>query len=220
VTGPLRWLRRAIADPKIVRHLLADEGEVVVDEVRHHWVVYSIPVLECLGALVLFGVMINLPVNAAWVPFVGALLLIGHAGWRALTEHMDRFVITNMRVFRVRGVLTKKIATTPIMRILDITIDKPFAGRILGYGHFVFENAAQEQGLREVRYVGRPDQRDLTIQRLLQRSGLRATANEREEEEGTPAVVKATTTAARPRANHPRRPGPPTARRLPPPRPR
>jgi len=205
-------MRRAIADPKIVRHLLADEGEVVVDEVRHHWVVYLVPVLECLGALILFGVMLNLPVNAAWVPFAGALVLLAHAGWGALNEHMDRFVITNMRVFRVSGVLTKKIATTPIMRILDITVDKPFIGRILGYGHFIFESAAQEQGLRDIKYVGKPDQRDLTIQRLLQRSGLRATAKEQDDEEQASAAAVAR--ARGPRADHPRRPGPPTARRM------
>jgi uncharacterized membrane protein YdbT with pleckstrin-like domain len=216
VSGPIRWLRRAIADPKIVRHLLADEGEVVVDEVRHHWVVYVVPMLECVVALALLVVMLKVPVDAAWIPFAAALVILVHAGWRALNEHMDRFVITNMRVFRVSGVLTKKIATTPIARILDITVDKPFIGRILGYGHFVFESAAQEQGLRDIRYVGNPDQRDLTIQRLLQRSGLRATAKQDdEEEEQQPAPTPVPVVRGRPRANHPRRPGPPTARRLP-----
>lgn len=217
MSGPFRWLRRAIADPKIVRHLLADEGEVVVDEVRHHWVVYVVPILECLVALALLGVMLKVPVDAAWIPFAVALALFAHAGWRALNEHMDRFVITNMRVFRVSGVLTKKIATTPIMRILDITVDKPFIGRILGYGHFIFESAAQEQGLRDIRYVGNPDQRDLTIQRLLQRSGLRATAKQQDDEEEEEQTTSTTVSAVRtrPRANHPRRPGPPTARRLP-----
>ncbi|NYH89098.1 PH domain-containing protein [Actinopolymorpha rutila] len=214
MTGPVRWVRRSFADPKIVRHLLADEGEVVVDEVRHHWVVFIIPVLECVGALLLLGAMINLPVNLAWVPFIAALVLLAHAGARALIEHMDRFVITNMRVFRVSGVMTKKIATTPIMRILDITVDKPFVGRILGYGHFIFENAAQEQGLRIIKFVGKPDQRDLTIQRLLQRSGLRATAKDDEGDGSSSTIVKAPA-GARPRANHPRRPGPPTARRFP-----
>ena len=78
-----------------------------------------------------------------------------------------------MRVFRVSGVLAQTLATMPLGRILDITVAKPFTGRVLGYGHFVFESAAQEQGLRDIRYVGRPDERDLTIQRVVQRSGLR-----------------------------------------------
>ena len=61
----------------------------------------------------------------------------------------------------------------PLSRILDITVVKPLHGRLIGFGHFVFESAAQEQGLREIRYVGRADERDLSIQRVVQRSGLR-----------------------------------------------
>jgi hypothetical protein len=78
-----------------------------------------------------------------------------------------------MRVFRVNGVLSQNLTTMPLTRILDITVAKPLHGRILGFGHFIFESAAQEQGLREIRYVGRPDERDLAIQRVVQRSGLR-----------------------------------------------
>jgi uncharacterized membrane protein YdbT with pleckstrin-like domain len=131
------------------------------------------PVLGAALAVVLFGVFVMSSVQVGWFWF---LLWVGfgaHAGWLALSDHMDRFVITNMRVFRVRGVLSRRLATMPISRILDITVEKPLLGRILGYGHFVFESAAQEQGLKDIRYVGHPDERDLTIQRVVQRSGLR-----------------------------------------------
>ena len=88
-------------------------------------------------------------------------------------ERRDVFVITNMRVFRVHGVLSTTLATMPLTRILDITVQKPLLGRVLGYGHFVFESAAQDQGLHDIRFVARPDQRDLAIQRVVQRAGLR-----------------------------------------------
>lgn len=168
----MAWLRSAF-DPRIGRHLLREEGEVVVDEVAHHWVVYVVPALECLVAVVLLYLFLLSPVDLAWVPLVLALGVLLHAGWKALNEHMDRFVITNMRVFRVRGVVAQKLATMPLGRILDITVEKPLTGRLLNYGHFVFESAAQEQGLRDIRFVGRPYQRDLAIQRVVQRSGLR-----------------------------------------------
>jgi hypothetical protein len=166
------WFRRTF-DPKIGTHLLREEGEVIVDEVLHHWVVYVVPLLESAVAAGLFYVFLLSPVDIAWLPLVLCLGVLVHAGWRALGEHMDRFVITNMRVFRVRGVLSQKLATMPLGRILDISVEKPFTGRLLDYGHFVFESAAQEQGLREIRYVGRPYQRDLVIQRVVQRAGLR-----------------------------------------------
>ncbi|PVG83375.1 membrane-flanked domain protein [Nocardioides gansuensis] len=166
-------LLAALTDPHIRRHLLRDEGEVIVDEVRHHWIVFVLPVLEALVAVALLLVVPFARVDTGWLPLVASFLIACHAGWRALREHMDRFVITNMRVFRVNGVFSQQLATMPLSRILDITVKKPVHGRLLGYGHFVFESAAQEQGLRDIRFVGRPDDRDLAIQRVVQRSGLR-----------------------------------------------
>jgi uncharacterized membrane protein YdbT with pleckstrin-like domain len=166
------WFHRTF-DPRIGAHLLRDEGEVIVDEVLHHWVVYVVPALECLVAAGLFYLFLLSPVDLAWVPFVLCFAVLAHAAWKALVEHMDRFVITNMRVFRVRGVLSQRLATMPLGRILDISVEKPFVGRLLNYGHFVFESAAQEQGLRDIRFVGRPYQRDLVIQRVVKRAGLR-----------------------------------------------
>lgn len=163
----------SLTDPHIRRHLLREEGEVIVDEVRHHWIVFVLPVLEGLAGLALLVLFPFVPLDLAWFPFVVALGLVAHAAWRALREHMDRFVVTNMRVFRVHGVLSQQLATMPLSRILDITVRKPLHGRLLGFGHFCFESAAQEQGLRDIRYVGSPDQRDLVIQRVVQRAGLR-----------------------------------------------
>ena len=166
------WFRSTF-DPKIGKHLLRDEGEVVVDEVPHHWVVYIVPALQAAVGVALLYLFLLSPVDVAWVPLTLGLLVLAYAAWRALNEHMDRFVVTNMRVFRVRGVLSQRLATMPLGRILDITVEKPFSGRVLNYGHFVFESAAQEQGLREIRFVGRPYERDLAIQRVVQRAGLR-----------------------------------------------
>lgn len=163
----------SLSDPDIGKHLLREEGEVIVDEVRHHWVAYVVPALEAAaaGSLLVASPFVN--VNIAWLFLVLAFGLLAHSAWGVLREYRDRFVITNMRVFRVHGVLSTHLATMPLSRILDISVKKPLHGRILGFGHFMFESAAQEQGLRDIRYVGHPDQRDLVIQRVVQRSGLR-----------------------------------------------
>lgn len=167
--GFLAW----IGDPRIGRHLLRDEGEVIVDEVHHHWFAYLRPICEASLAMILLVASWFVSIQIAWLLMIVALALLVHAGWGALREHRDRFVITNMRVFRVHGVLAQHLATMPLSRILDISVKKPLHGRIFGFGHFCFESAAQEQGLRDIRYVGRPDERDLAIQRVVQRSGLR-----------------------------------------------
>lgn len=162
-------------DPRVERFLISDEGEVVIDEVTKHWAAIVKPILELLAVLPLLSLLIWLPQSLYWIPLLGAPALILHALWRILGVRMDRFVITNMRVFRVHGILSQHIATMPISRILDVSVLKPFVGRILGYGHFVFESAAQDQGLKEIRFVGDPNGRGLTIQRVIQRSGVRGT---------------------------------------------
>ncbi|HZX04395.1 PH domain-containing protein [Kribbella sp.] len=166
-----------IFDPKVRRHLISDEGEVVIDEVRHHWVVFALPMLEVVIAAALLVTMAVTTIGAQPVLLAIVLILLVHAFWQFLTEHRDRFVVTNMRVMRIRGVFSQTVATTPIARVLDITLQKPIIGRMLGYGHFVFESAAQDQGFREIKWVSRPDDRDLTIQRVIQRTGLRASAS-------------------------------------------
>lgn len=160
-------------DPQVTTHLIADEGEVVIDEVRRHWMAILVPILQLVLAFVIFASMLFFPAGYAWIPLGAGIGLALYSLERMLAQHMDRFVITNMRVFRVHGIFSQHTATMPMARILDIAVHKPMAGRIFGYGHFVFESAAQDQGLREIRYVGRPDERDLTIQRVIQRSGLR-----------------------------------------------
>lgn len=169
----MAWLPAFLTDPDIGRHLLRDEGEVIVDEVRKHGIVYVVPGLIGAAGLALLAAALVAPVEVAWLPLVAGLVLLGWGGWRALALNLDRFVITNMRVFRVKGVLSRSLATMPLGRILDITVVKPMSGRVFGYGHFTFESAAQDQGLREIGFVGRPDERDLAIQRVVQRAGLR-----------------------------------------------
>ena len=167
------FIAEHIPDQPIASHLVVDEGEEVRDVVRHHWAAYWRAALEGVGVLVLWFFAFVGPISLGAIFLIGGMILGLHAVWLALSIHMDVFVITNIRVFRVRGVFSVATATMPISRILDITVYRPFVGRILGYGHLVFESAAQEQGLRDIRFIGDPVQRDLTIQRVIQQSGLR-----------------------------------------------
>ncbi|MEV5071810.1 PH domain-containing protein [Microbacterium sp. LMI12-1-1.1] len=189
-------------DPRIEKHLITDQGEHVVDEVRKHWAATVSAVLELFGGIVVLLLSFFVPAQAWWVPALLGVAITGHAIWRCFEQHTDRFVITNMRVFRVHGILSQRIATMPLARILDISVYKPVVGRVFGYGHFVFESAAQEQGLREIRYVGDPDERGLTIQRVIQQAGLRGAAGRAEQFGGAhimppppPAPVASVTTA-------------------------
>lgn len=169
----LRSVLDRLPEQQVDRHLLSEDGEYVVDLVRHHPIVYWQASVEALAVVLLWAAAVLGPIALGWFFILAAVAVLCHALYLTAREHRDVFVITNMRVFRASGVFSVRIATMPLRRILDITVEKPLMGRLLGYGHFVFESAAQSQGLRDIRYIGDPDGRDLTIQRVVQDSGLR-----------------------------------------------
>lgn len=171
-----------LMEPRVEVHLLKDEGERIIDEVRKHWAASFW--WYCLAAMSipLFITTFRFP-EFFWVPLAMSVTALLVGLWKAHVNYMDRFVITNMRVFRVHGVFNINLATMPMSRILDITMHQPFIGQVFGFGHFVFETAAQDQGLRAIRYVGDPQKRDLTIQRVIARAGLRTKMRMDDEDE-------------------------------------
>ena len=168
----LRWL----TDPDIGALLLRDdeEDEVIADHVRKHWVCYTVPGLIAVAGLATWVFVVPVtPVSVGWLPILAGLAMLFYGGVRALQINIDQFVITNQKVMRVHGLLHRQQAAMPLGRILDTTVDKPLLGRLLNYGHFTFESAAHDQGLRDIHYVADIDVRNLTIQRVTRDAGLR-----------------------------------------------
>lgn len=156
---------RAVFGANIDRQLVA--GEHVIDEVRHVWLAFAWPVVVLVFAAGL-GVwsLVQVPVDTLWVAGIVCLglMLYGIDGF--LRAWKDRFIITDSRVMRISGVYNRKAAWMPLGRVLDITVDRPLWLRPLRAGHLVLENAAQEQGLREIRLIPHPNDRALLIHAL------------------------------------------------------
>ncbi|MBW9206562.1 PH domain-containing protein [Mumia sp. zg.B53] len=167
---------RLVPDRNIGSHLLLDDGERVKDVVRHHWIVFVVPYAIVLIGVLMIALFPVLPMRTAGVVAIVGLGVVGYGMYRAAEQHLDVFVITNHRVLKIRGVFEVKVATMPMARILDITVERTLLGRVLGYGHFVFESAAQAQGLRDIQFIPAPFERDRTIQRALVTAGLRGPA--------------------------------------------
>ena len=167
MNGALDWL-----DPRVEKFILAEDGEEMRDQVRRHWVASLFPGLRLAAGTWLFASAFVFTSSMFWVLLLGSLVIIGQALWVIADQFRDRFVVTNQKVYRVHGNLDQHRASMPLTRILDITVDRPFVGRVLGYGHFVFESAAQDQGLREIKWVPDIDDRERLIQRVIHEAGL------------------------------------------------
>ena len=108
----MSFISRFLA-PEVDRHLLVDQGEFIIDEVAKHWVTVVWPTLGILATLPVFWFMADLG-SFWWLAFVLAVAAFCYCMLLIHMQFMDRFVITNMRVFRVHGVLSQSLATMPL----------------------------------------------------------------------------------------------------------
>jgi uncharacterized membrane protein YdbT with pleckstrin-like domain len=161
--GVLSWL-----DPHVDKYVLTTAGEQKVVEVKKHWAASAWPGAQCLIGVIIFVSAFAFQGAVYWILFVLGMLLGLHGLYGMLEEYRDRFVITNQRVFRVNGVFSTARASVPLLRILDITVNKPLIGRWLNYGHFVFESAAQVQGLNKITFVKDIDEREDVLRMVMQ----------------------------------------------------
>jgi membrane protein YdbS with pleckstrin-like domain len=91
------------------------------------------------------------------------LIVMFWVAWRVADWYYDRFILTNKRVMVVNGIVTRRVAMMPLLRVTDMKYEQSPLGRILNYGTFVLESAGQEQALREVKHVPNPNELYLRV---------------------------------------------------------
>jgi membrane protein YdbS with pleckstrin-like domain len=91
------------------------------------------------------------------------LVAMGYLAWRVGDWHFDRFILTNKRVMVVKGIITRKVAMMPLLRVTDMKYEQSPLGRVLNYGTFVLESAGQDQALREVPHLPNPNELYLRV---------------------------------------------------------
>jgi hypothetical protein len=77
--------------------------------------------------------------------------------WGIADWYYDRFVLTNKRIMEVSGIVTRKVAMMPLGRVTDMAYNQSVLGRMLNYGTFIVESAGQDQALREISTLPRPN---------------------------------------------------------------
>ncbi|MGL5857915.1 MAG: PH domain-containing protein [Angustibacter sp.] len=139
----------------VQKYLLQSERPVIAT--RRHWVVIVEPLLSVFGALVVLGMLattvdqrLGLIVDAA---VIAALIVAGRLFWEFIEWRKDWFVVTDERLLLTSGILTRKVAVMPLTKVTDLSYKVSVAGRVFGYGQFVFETAGQDQALRSIDYL-------------------------------------------------------------------
>jgi uncharacterized membrane protein YdbT with pleckstrin-like domain len=150
------------------RYLLPSERRVV-SMLRHPITLWR-PMLWLLGALILAGwVDASVPDDSSLDELMWWGVL-GVAVWsteRVLEWVNDLLIVTDKRIVTITGLVTRKVAMMPLGRVTDMTYERSWPGRILGYGEFIVESAGQDQALSRIPYIPRPDAAYRQIAELL-----------------------------------------------------
>jgi membrane protein YdbS with pleckstrin-like domain len=147
------------------KYLLPHEHQVIT--VRKHPAVLLRPIGVTLLGLVI-AALISTTVarhNADVVGFVWivwAVLLVWLA-YRVWVWSQDYFIVTSRRMLLATGVLTRKVAMMPLVKVTDMSFQRSSLGRLLGYGEFILESAGQDQALRVVDHLPYPEQLYLEV---------------------------------------------------------
>jgi membrane protein YdbS with pleckstrin-like domain len=137
-------------------------------EWKRHWIHLSGPLSIGVGATLLLGYLAGFLTKQNIDGLVTAVVLIwlaviGYVAWRVFDWYFDRFILTNKRVMVVNGIVTRKVAMMPLLRVTDMKYEQSALGRTLNYGTFVLESAGQDQALREVKHLPNPNELYLRV---------------------------------------------------------
>jgi hypothetical protein len=79
--------------------------------------------------------------------------LVGHV----LEWEFERVIVTNHKVIHIHGVLSRRIASTPLSKVSEFTVSQPLLGRIFDYGSLVVDvPGGREQALHGLSYLPDP----------------------------------------------------------------
>jgi membrane protein YdbS with pleckstrin-like domain len=147
------------------KYLLPHEHQVIT--VRKHPAVLLKPIVVTLIGLVIAAVISTTiarhaaaVVGFVWIAWVVVLLWLAFKVWE---WSQDYFIVTSRRMLLATGVITRKVAMMPLVKVTDMSFQRSTLGRLLGYGEFILESAGQEQALRVVDHLPYPEQLYLEV---------------------------------------------------------
>jgi len=135
-------------------------------EWRRHWVRPFTRYLLTLALTVAGAILVNryvpekyLTASRAGVPVLGGLigLHVLFAWWAG------RFVLTQKRVLLVGGVLRRRVAMAPLLRLTDLRFEQSTLGRLLNYGDFVLEGMGFFSRIRRIYSLPNPNELYLRV---------------------------------------------------------
>lgn len=141
-------------------------GERVLLETRQHpiaiigavggVVAWLIPLL--LVAWGLGGFLRGRPYELVLLAVAGALIAMTFClCWLVVGWELERVFVTDEKVIHLSGVLSRRIASTPLAKVSELTVRQSLLGRMLDYGALVVDvPGGREQALHGLAHIPDP----------------------------------------------------------------
>ena len=75
---------------------------------------------------------------------------------RRLGERYTSYVVTDVRIMRISGIVTRRAHSIPWVRVTDLTFEQGLTARLLGFATLHIESANEDSGLRDLEGVSDP----------------------------------------------------------------
>lgn len=153
------------------RYLAVDES--IVCRVRRHPAVLFRPFVEALGVIFVasfLGTWLSPGEGSDAIDTAGGLAAIAFMArfaWKGWEWNVAHIVVTDRRIFEVSGLLTRRVASTPLTKVTDMTYHRSLLGRILGYGDLRVESPGQKQAVEKIAFLPKPDDFYRTVTSLV-----------------------------------------------------
>jgi uncharacterized membrane protein YdbT with pleckstrin-like domain len=125
---------------------LLNEGERVVVDVRPHVWVLAWPVL--IAVVVVAGsavaAVVGVPTAATWALLAALVLALGYLLVRYIRWRATSLVVTNLRLIRRNGVISRSGREIPLTQLADISYHQNLFDRIIGAGDLLLESAGRD----------------------------------------------------------------------------
>ncbi|HEX6420900.1 MAG TPA: PH domain-containing protein [Acidimicrobiales bacterium] len=111
-----------------------------------------------LLAVLFLGISFNGSLIAAALILLVLSVLLLILVLKRLSERYTSYVVTDTRIMRISGVISRRAHSIPWVRVTDLTIEQSLMGRIFGYATLHIESANEDSGLRDLEGVSDPMQ--------------------------------------------------------------
>jgi uncharacterized membrane protein YdbT with pleckstrin-like domain len=150
------------------KYLLPNERQIVT--IRQHPSVLVPPFAAALGGLFAAVAASELPGDTGTPELVVRVLvifLILKLILNSVSYFVQYLVVTQGRFIQVTGFFVRRVKDMPLTNLDEMTFQRSFAGRILGYG--TFRIGPESDGQQVIDYIPYPEQFYLEVKAILER---------------------------------------------------